>query len=126
MSSSSSANQVPWTIQEEEVLAESWIITTKKYHGKFSGSQFWDMVSYCFHLPPKRVEERSSDDLCDKWLDLKKKTSAFSVIYDNVYNNREMVWNDIDIMTKAQEQYHSKMGSTFNHVSFWKIIKDYM
>ncbi|KAL8255395.1 hypothetical protein R6Q59_033616 [Mikania micrantha] len=109
MSSSGSANQVPWTIQEEEILAESWIITTKKYKDKFSGSQFWDMVSYCFHLPSKRVEERSSDDLCDKWLDLKRKTSTFSVIYDNVYNNREMVLNDIGIMTKAQEEYHSKM-----------------
>ncbi|KAL8197813.1 hypothetical protein R6Q57_030189 [Mikania cordata] len=83
------------------------------------------MVSYCYHLPPLRVNRRTSEELSNKWLDLDSKTSIFKLIYDNVYENRETVWNDIDIMTKAQQEYQSTMGTTFNHVSFWRKLEDY-
>ncbi|KAD5318386.1 hypothetical protein E3N88_18332 [Mikania micrantha] len=54
--SSGSENTFPWSLEEEEVLVESWNITTNKFKGKFTGSKFWELVSYCYHLPPLRVK----------------------------------------------------------------------
>ncbi|KAL8204609.1 hypothetical protein R6Q57_010232 [Mikania cordata] len=75
------------------------------------------MVSYCYHLPPLRVNRRTSEELSNKWLDLDSKTSTFKLICDNVYENRETVWNDIDIMTKARQEYQSRMERCFGKLS---------
>ncbi|KAL8251537.1 hypothetical protein R6Q59_035230 [Mikania micrantha] len=92
MDSSSSSNSPPWTVEEEEALAQSYVITSKKHRSLISNpSFFWDLVRYHFRLALERnYDSRSDDELCSKWLDLKRKIAMFGDIYDNVYKNRKM------------------------------------
>ncbi|KAL8231802.1 hypothetical protein R6Q57_001580 [Mikania cordata] len=110
MDSSSSSNSPPWTVEEEEALAQSYVITSKKHRSLISNpSFFWDLVSYHFRLALERnYDSRSDDELCSKWLDLKRKISMFGDIYDNVYKNRKMVIfiPNGDLILKLTYLYH--------------------
>jgi hypothetical protein len=114
----------PWTVEEEVALLKS-NHEAKHFIDRLSithPSQFWEQLVPLFHSILGREQYRSGEQLSSKFIDLRGKIARFDTIYKTVYNNRQMVWNETDIMTKAQEEHRSTIGTPFNHVEAWRFV----
>ena len=67
---------------------------------------------------------RSGDAIPTKVRGLISSVSKFACIFNNAFNSRQSGENDVNVLDKAKDRYHSEFGKSFPHEHAWRVVKD--
>ncbi|KAI7731018.1 hypothetical protein M8C21_017412 [Ambrosia artemisiifolia] len=111
-----------WSAFEEGALARAWI-DVSEYGDTGKSGAFWRRVSNHFHTIMQREEYRVHHQLNSKWRDLRPKLMRFNIIYNNLYDHRDL--DEVGLMKTANDHYWWQNNDMFFHMAAWRVIKDH-
>nr|KAJ0217467.1 hypothetical protein LSAT_V11C300109410 [Lactuca sativa] len=119
--------RVPWTKEEEEKLAEAWVVASKDPIIRDSQpyGSFWEKVRAIFY-ELMESETRNADQITSKWRDIRLKCTEFGGIYNNLLNIRKSGSNDFDVFKAAMDQFEKTTPTrkAFPYMKPWLKLKD--
>ncbi|KAL3622838.1 hypothetical protein CASFOL_033446 [Castilleja foliolosa] len=86
------------------------------------GETFWGKITQ--NVNENGGKERTKARCQSHHKDLNKKTSNFVGCYSTACRQRQSGWGDEDYINKARELYFEKVGTRFNLVAEWKVVRD--
>lgn len=70
------------------------------------------------------VNVRSQDAIPTKLRGLISSVSKFACIYNNAFNTRGSGENEVIVLQKAKDRYHSQFGKSFPHEHVFRVVKE--
>ncbi|MFS7999671.1 hypothetical protein Hanom_Chr12g01169161 [Helianthus anomalus] len=104
---------IPWSVEEDIALCESWVVAVTNHETPLPTSPFWDRVYHEFCILRGEVI-RTVHAICSRFRMIHMDSARFEAIVNGV-DNDDGELNEGDIIQVACVEYHNKYGGDFKH-----------
>nr|KAJ0187585.1 hypothetical protein LSAT_V11C900501910 [Lactuca sativa] len=113
--------RVPWTTEEQEKLADTWISASQD---PIEGDSQTYVRAVCYELTGR--EKQNPDQISLKWRDIRLKRTEFEEIYNNLLNIHKIRSTDFDGFKADFDQFEkiTPTRKTFPYVKASLKLKD--
>ncbi|XP_020270507.1 uncharacterized protein LOC109845647 [Asparagus officinalis] len=104
-----------------------WGKITQYVNENAKSGNFWGKITQYVNENAKSGKERivSRTSRCHShFKDINRKISSFIGCYSTACREKRSGWSDENYISKARELYFEKIGTTFNLVDEWKVVRN--
>ncbi|KAL3652629.1 hypothetical protein CASFOL_002310 [Castilleja foliolosa] len=118
------SNYASWSTEDNILLLTAYFQASNdsELGNNQKGETFWGKITQ--NVNENGGKERTTARCQSHHKDLNKKISNFVGCYSTVCRQRQSGWGDDDYINRARELYFEKVGTRFNLVAEWKVVRD--